>query len=151
MSCEHRGPVARRRVIALGAVLAAVVGAPRARTPIADEDGVRAHAEQAFAMRDRALAIGDRPYGAVVVRAGEVVGHGPSRVIVDKDPTAHAEVVAIRDACSRLATHDLSGCTLYTTSPPCPMCETAAYWAGIERVFTGAHATGGARPRYPTC
>lgn len=78
------------------------------------------------------------PFGSVVVRDGEVVGEGWNQVVVAHDPTAHAEVVAIRDAARRLGTHSLKGCVLYTSCEPCPLCLAAAYWAGIERVVYAA-------------
>ncbi|MEI6299966.1 MAG: deaminase [Betaproteobacteria bacterium] len=93
--------------------------------------------QRAAEMRRRALARGDQGYGAVVVKDGKVVGEGVSAVIVNNDPTAHAEMQAIRDACRRLGTRDLSGCELYGTSRACPMCEAAAYWAGISRLLAG--------------
>ena len=102
----------------------------------------------AFAERDRAIAAGDRPYGAVVVLDGEIVGRGPSRVILDRDPTAHAEMQAIRDACRHLGRADLSACILYASSRPCPMCEMAAYWAGVARFHYGAEGVDGGRPTY---
>ncbi|MBC7892548.1 MAG: nucleoside deaminase, partial [Sphingobacteriaceae bacterium] len=75
------------------------------------------------------------PFGAVVVRDGVVVGQGSNRVISTNDPTAHAEVVAIRDACQNLNTHQLTGCELYTSCEPCPMCLGAIYWARPDRVY----------------
>ncbi len=75
------------------------------------------------------------PFGCVIVRDGEVVGTGINGVIARQDPTAHGEVVAIRDACLRLGTHDLSGCTVYTSSETCPMCYAAAWWARIEVIY----------------
>lgn len=78
------------------------------------------------------------PFGAVVARGGEIMGRGFNKVVRSKDPTAHAEIVAIREACERLGTHDLAGCTLYSSCEPCPMCLAAAYWAGIDRVFYSA-------------
>jgi tRNA(Arg) A34 adenosine deaminase TadA len=78
------------------------------------------------------------PFGAVVVRAGRVVGRGWNRVVAQADPTAHAEIVAIRAASRRLRTHVLTGCTLYTSCEPCPMCLAAIYWARIERVVFAA-------------
>jgi tRNA(Arg) A34 adenosine deaminase TadA len=75
------------------------------------------------------------PFGCVVVRDGEVVGTGINGVIGLRDPTAHGEVVAIRDACQRLGTHDLTGCIVYTSSEPCPMCYAAAWWARIEVIY----------------
>ena len=80
------------------------------------------------------------PFGAVVVRDGDVLGEGWNRVVKDSDPTAHAEVMAIRDACHRLGTHELSGATIYSSCEPCPMCLSAIYWARIERVVYAASA-----------
>ena len=80
------------------------------------------------------------PFGAVVVLDGEVVGRGWNRVVEARDPTAHAEVTAIREAAQRLETHDLSGSTLYASCEPCPMCLAALYWARIRRVVFAASA-----------
>ncbi len=74
------------------------------------------------------------PFGCVIVRDGEVIDHGHNRVMIDHDPTAHGEISAIRNACKRLGTIDLSGCTLYTNSQPCPMCMAAISWAKVGRV-----------------
>lgn len=102
-------------------------------------------------MLDHAAAAGDQPFGAVVVKDGRVIGWGPSRVVTDTDPTAHAEMVALRDAAKRLGTRDLSGCTMYSTSHPCPMCEAGAYWAGIARFVHGSGRSDGAAPRLRRC
>jgi tRNA(Arg) A34 adenosine deaminase TadA len=102
---------------------------------------------RAFAMQARALDSGDQGYGAVVVRDGIIVGQAPSHVVVNRDPTAHAEMEAIRDAARRLKSRDLSGCVLYSSSPACPMCEAAAYWAGIDRMVSGNNAREGGRPQ----
>jgi guanine deaminase len=75
------------------------------------------------------------PFAALVVKAGNVVGEGANRVTTTNDPTAHAEVVAIREACHRLGDFQLSGCDLYATCEPCPMCLGAIYWARPARVF----------------
>ena len=75
------------------------------------------------------------PFGAVVVRNGKVVGRGFNQVTSANDPTAHAEIVAIREACQRLKTFQLDGCDLYTSCEPCPMCLTAIYWARLGNVF----------------
>jgi tRNA(Arg) A34 adenosine deaminase TadA len=75
------------------------------------------------------------PFGAVVVKDGSVVGEGWNRVLLLNDPTAHGEVVAIREACGRLGTFALTGCDLFTSAEPCPMCLAAIYWARIGRVF----------------
>ena len=77
------------------------------------------------------------PFGAVVVRAGEVVATGANQVTATNDPTAHAEVVAIRNACKALATFDLTGCEIYSSCEPCPMCLTAILWARCEALYYG--------------
>ena len=75
------------------------------------------------------------PFGSIIVRNNEIVGRGWNQVLKTNDPTAHAEVVAIRDACSRLKTFDLTGCEIFTSCEPCPMCLGAIYWARPDRVF----------------
>ena len=75
------------------------------------------------------------PFGAVIVKDDEIVGRGNNKVLINNDPTAHAEVTAIRDACKNLNTYDLSGCVLYTTSEPCPMCMSATIWSNIKEVY----------------
>lgn len=75
------------------------------------------------------------PFGAVVVRNGKVVGRGSNQVTSANDPTAHAEIVAIREACKRLKTFQLDDCDLYTSCEPCPMCLSAIYWARLAKVF----------------
>lgn len=77
------------------------------------------------------------PFGAVVVRAGQIVGEGWNRVLATNDPTAHGEVLAIRDACRQLGTFILSDCEIYTSAEPCPMCMSAVYWARLARVYFG--------------
>ncbi|MFZ5494791.1 MAG: nucleoside deaminase [Verrucomicrobiota bacterium] len=77
------------------------------------------------------------PFGCVIVRRGEIVGRGQNRVTSANDPTAHAEVTAIRDACARLQTFQLADCELYTSCEPCPMCLAAIYWARIPTVYYG--------------
>jgi guanine deaminase len=78
------------------------------------------------------------PFGAVVVRNGEIVGRGWNRVTSTNDPTAHAEIVAIRNACSRLATFSLAGCEIYSSCEPCPMCFAAICWARLDRIYYAA-------------
>ncbi|GAB3989299.1 guanine deaminase [Spirosoma daeguense] len=78
------------------------------------------------------------PFGSVVVRNGEIVGKGCNQVTSTNDPTAHAEVVAIRDACRNLGTFQLDGCVLYASCEPCPMCLGAIYWARPSRIVYGA-------------
>jgi tRNA(Arg) A34 adenosine deaminase TadA len=77
------------------------------------------------------------PFGCVIVRRGEIVARGSNRVTSTNDPTAHAEVTAIREACTKLATFSLEDCELYTSCEPCPMCLAAIYWARIPRLFYG--------------
>ena len=81
------------------------------------------------------------PFGSVIVRDGEIVGKGCNQVTSSNDPTAHAEVVAIRDACRNLGTFQLEGCTLYASCEPCPMCLGAIYWARPSRiVYAASHS-----------
>jgi len=77
------------------------------------------------------------PFGCVIVKDGEIVGRGHNMVLINDDPTAHGEITAIRDAGQTLETYDLSGCTLYTTGEPCPMCLYAILWANIDAVYYG--------------
>lgn len=77
------------------------------------------------------------PFGSVIVKDGKVVGRGHNTVLRDGDPTCHGEVMAIHDACAHLGTHNLSGCTIYTTGEPCHMCLCACMWANINKVYYG--------------
>ena len=106
---------------------------------------------KAFKMKQIAIDTGDQAFGAIIVKQGSVVGLGPSKVLVNYDPTAHAEIEAIRDACRNLKTNDLAGCELYSTSRPCRMCETAGYWANISRFYFGANIVDGGTPQYSSC
>jgi tRNA(Arg) A34 adenosine deaminase TadA len=81
------------------------------------------------------------PFGAVVVKDGQIIGRGCNCVTSTNDPTAHAEVVAIRDACQSLGVFHLDGCEIYASCQPCPMCLAAIYWAHLDRVYFGATAT----------
>ena len=85
------------------------------------------------------VANGGGPFGAVIARDGEIIAEGANRVTPDHDPTAHAEVSAIRAACRKLGTFDLTGCEIYTSCEPCPMCLGAIYWAHLDRIFYGAN------------
>ena len=89
----------------------------------------------AIGLADESVEHGGGPFGAVVVKDGQVVACGANSVTRDNDPTAHAEVNAIREACRRLGCFSLAGCELYTSCEPCPMCLAAIYWAGIERIY----------------
>ncbi len=75
------------------------------------------------------------PFGAIIVKEGKIVGVGNNKVLKEKDPTAHAEIVAIRDATKNLNTYDLTGCIIYTTSEPCPMCLSAIIWSNIKEIY----------------
>ena len=77
------------------------------------------------------------PFGAVVVKDGKIIGRGSNHVLGNNDPTAHAEVMAIRDACKNIGSYDLSGCEIYTSSYPCPMCFSAVIWSNIKKVYYG--------------
>lgn len=79
------------------------------------------------------------PFGCVIVKNGEVVGKGHNQVVKNKDSTCHGEMMAIRDACRKTGNFDLSGCELYTTGEPCPMCFGAILWANISKVFYGCN------------
>lgn len=78
------------------------------------------------------------PFGAVVVRQDEVIATGQNRVTLDDDPTAHAEVVAIREACRKLGSHSLAGCEIFSSCEPCPMCLSAIHWARLDRLTFAA-------------
>ena len=78
------------------------------------------------------------PFGAVVVKNGKIIGRGHNKVVKDNDPTAHAEMVAIREACKNINSFSLKGCEIYTTCEPCPMCFSAIHWARLDKVYYGA-------------
>ena len=79
------------------------------------------------------------PFGSVIVKDGRIVGRGHNEVLRNQDCTCHGEIMAIKDACSNLETFDLSGCELYTTSEPCPMCAGAIQWANIKKIYQGCN------------
>lgn len=127
-----------------GAARAAAIVQPPTPSPVA-------FMARAFAMKRAAEEAGDQGYGAVVVRDDAIVGEAPSAVVTRGDPTGHAEMEAIRDAARRLGRRDLSGCTIYSSSRPCPMCEAAAYWAGIERMIYGTALLDAGAPQLGRC
>ena len=92
---------------------------------------------EAIRLADESVKHGGGPFGAVIVKDGEIIAGSSNSVTIDHDPTAHAEVNTIRKACQKLGTFDLSGCTIYTSCEPCPMCLGAIYWAHIGRIFYG--------------
>lgn len=88
--------------------------------------------------KSNAVSVAGGPFGAVIVKDGTVISAASNSVTIDNDPTAHAEVNAIRAACAKLKSFDLAGCTLYTSCEPCPMCLSAAYWAHIDKIYYSA-------------
>lgn len=90
---------------------------------------------RAIALSVESVAKGGGPFGAVIARDGEIVAEASNSVTIDHDPTAHAEVNCIRRAAARLGTFDLSGCVIYTSCEPCPMCLGAIYWAHLDKIF----------------
>ena len=93
--------------------------------------------QKAIELSEENVANGGGPFGAVIARDGKIVATGVNRVTANHDPTAHAEVSAIRAACEKLNTFDLSGCEIYTSCEPCPMCLGAIYWAHIDKIYFG--------------
>ena len=94
---------------------------------------------------DNVLSGNGGPFGAVIVKDGSIIAEGVNRVTAINDPTAHAEVTAIREACAKLGVFDLHGCEIYTSCEPCPMCLGAIYWAHPERVYFGNTAADAAK------
>lgn len=150
-----RKPVEIPRRLILSLVGAGVVLVPAfwpRRVPGAEpipqpsESTPEAFIDRAYAMRKLAVDTGDQPYGAIVVRDGRIIGQAASHVVVHGDPTAHAEMEAIRDAAKRTGSRHLSGAILYSSSHPCAMCEAAAYWAGIDRMVHGRGASDAGAP-----
>jgi pyrimidine deaminase RibD-like protein len=150
MLLQHRS----RRHLLLGLTLAPFVGlrtpssaAQTAMPPQPAERTKAAFLDRARALRDQAVREGDQPYGAVVVRNGAIVGEGRNFVVRDSDPTAHSELLAVRDAARRLGTRDLSDCDVYSTATPCAMCQGALYWARVRRVYTESVLDQGLAPK----
>lgn len=148
-------PVSRRWLCRAAAMAGALTASGhRACADFGDETIVQpampdatAFIERAFEMRRLAVKNGDQAYGAVIVRDNVIVGQSWSRVVLDQDPTGHAEMSAIRDAARRLASRSLKGAVLYSSSRACPMCEAAAYWAGIDGMIYGRNAGNAGAPR----
>ncbi len=91
--------------------------------------------QMAIELSKESVAKGGGPFGAVIVRNGEVIATGSNSVTILNDPTAHAEVSAIRAACKAVGDFNLRGCEIYSSCEPCPMCLSAIYWAGIKRIY----------------
>lgn len=141
--------VSRRRLVAsMVGLLPVVAGVlpigyvwaagPQPAAPPVDQEQAERFMRRAIELARQGVKAGDGgPFGTVIVKDGGIVGEGWNRVIATNDPTAHGEVVAIRDATSRSKSFSLEGCELYTSGEPCPMCLSAIYWANIDRVFYG--------------
>lgn len=95
----------------------------------------KAFMREAIRLADESVERGGGPFGAVIVKDGKIVAGSANSVTIDLDPTAHAEVNTIRKACRQLGTFDLSGCVIYTSCEPCPMCLGAIYWARLDRIY----------------
>lgn len=93
--------------------------------------------KRAISLSIKNIDKGGGPFGAVIVKEGKIIATGANRVTCNNDPTAHAEVMAIRKASKKLGSYDLSGCEIYTSCEPCPMCLGAIYWAHIDRIYYG--------------
>ena len=154
---SHKG-WSRRRIFGFGAILVGATPLVRGPTAVAADEGrirqparptTDAFVKRAFEMRDLAVARGDQGYGAIIVHAasGQIVAQSPSRVVTNGDPSAHAEMEAIRDAARRLKSRDLSDYVMYSSTRPCAMCEAAAYWANLNAFYFGGQAAGGKAPR----
>ena len=94
--------------------------------------------DRAIELARKSMNSGGGPFGAVVVRSGEIVSEGMNRVVADRNPTAHAEIMAIEEACRVLGTHSLEGCIIYSSCEPCPMCLGAIYWSRLDAVYFSA-------------
>jgi len=103
--------------------------------PATEED--KQFMREAIRLASESVRNGGGPFGAVILKDGEIVAGCNNRVTINNDPTAHAEVTTIREACQRLNTYDLSGCRIYTSCEPCPMCLGAIYWARLDRIYYG--------------
>ena len=138
------------RTLALAPLLATLRPYPsQAQTPIVQpaEKTKASFLARARALREQAVREGDQGYGAVVVRDGIIVGEGRNYVVLESDPTAHAELLAVRDAARRLKTRDLSDCEVFSTATPCPMCQGALYWARVRSFHTEGTPENGVAPK----
>jgi len=100
-------------------------------------DSKKKYMRKAIALSIENIQKGGGPFGAVIVKDGKVIATGVNRVTANNDPTAHAEVTAIRKASKKLGTFDLAGCEIYTSCEPCPMCLGAVYWAHLDKMYYG--------------
>ena len=137
----------RRRALAFIAFAPAAARPALAAARTAIDPTIVEAASRALSLRDEAVRRGDQPYGAVVVRGGRIVGEGISAVVALRDPDAHAERIALRDAIARLATADLSDCVLVGSSRACGACSDAAFRARIARLWHGSPPVDDGPPR----
>lgn len=147
---DKKSSQSRRRLLTaaiLGLPILPLRGNAASQIEQPPQSDTAAFIERAFGERQKAIEAGDQGYGAIVVLDDRIVGQAPSRVVGNGDPTAHAEMEAIRDAAARLGRRNLGGCTMYSSSHPCPMCEAAAYWAGIDRMIWGREARDAGSPK----
>ena len=99
--------------------------------------GIEKFMIKAIELSVKSIKMGGGPFGAIVVKDNEIIGEGNNSVINSNDPTAHAEIVAIRKACSSINSYDLSGAVIYSSCEPCPMCLSAIWWARIRKIYFG--------------
>lgn len=92
---------------------------------------------EAIKLSEKSVESGGGPFGVIIVKDGKIIGRGINQVTTHNDPTAHAEIVAIREACKELNSFQLDGCSIYTSTEPCPMCFGAIYWARPDAVYFG--------------
>ncbi len=148
----------RRALLAVAGAAVLTAGSRQSTSALADESegsairqptrpDAASFMDRAFEMRRMAVERGDQAYGAVIVLNDRIVGQSWSRVVIDADPTGHAEMSAIRDAARRLNSRSLSGAAMYSSSRPCPMCEAAAYWAGIDELVFGHDLANAGSPK----
>ncbi len=156
----HSAPVFPRRgflaASRFGALTVGLSGSAVGQTSATADNGIpqpsepndATFMERAYEMRQYAIDHGDQGYGAVAVRYNVVIGQSWSRVILDQDPSGHAEIAAIRDAARRLNDRDLTGSVMYSSSKPCSMCEAAAFWAGVRHMFFGREIRSAGSPKF---
>ena len=120
-------------------VLAAGCGIRTGRPAAAasDDDAVTVQPADSALLSEENVRAGGGPFGAVIAHDGRIIARGANRVTPNHDPTAHAEISAIRAACQALGTFDLTGCTIYSSCEPCPMCLGAIYWAHLDKLYYG--------------
>ncbi|MGI9394124.1 MAG: nucleoside deaminase [Boseongicola sp.] len=149
--------ITRRAMLPASAIAVLMLGSHQSNPALASQSLDEIHQlpnpaasdfmDRAFEMREIAVERGDQAYGAIVVRNNQIVGQSWSRVVIDRDPTAHAEMSAIRDAARRLDDRDLTGTIMFSSSRPCPMCEAAAFWAGIGQLVYGRNLNSAGSPK----